>query len=855
MRIPATAMTNHLMWTRSGVVWATWRLQGLAYGFGTQDMKAIVRGHHQALFQGLKGEALLLGLCAELDPVSIVEKMLDGVNIAEHPEWADEVARTLDSLEQVPLGTRAYWLSVPLAAGSIKNRALSAFRAADTQLRDTLAMPRQLPSKAEIDAALRAALDIEERIPSVFKPARATAAEQVWIALHSQHRGLAVDATAPVPASQTTPANFGAKPLQLSDFQLPTAMPNPWIDEGGQSDLGKGSPQLLNPFRRRYLKVQSPHSDAPSYQVIQALVAAPRSGWAVPGVEWISHVEQFNIDVDWALRMTVSPAEDVKRHNKRAEESLKDQYEQQEGTNTITGGGSDLAEVAENLAAFHAALNRSDKEVEVQATILFAVGADTPELAKQKAQFIADDYKRSEFLLEAPLGGQEDLWWAMQPGISTGRIARELTQITTGRDFASAVPMVVTELGDEKGARFGENITTGRRTPILRDLYGNIEADASGSFGVVAELGAGKSVLLKCEAGDTIDRGGRLVAIDRTESREYATFAKSLVADKTTIVDLLNPSYSLDPLRVFGPRLGARMVQSLFAVMLGVKARDSRGVALSRLLEPEYVAAHNITSLGRLLAHLRDLSRTAEVDELLGLIGLIASKDLGEVLFSDGMPALELNSTGIVFLTHGLSLPDRTELENAHLFDEMPLEKIYGRAMYTLLTAIAREVCFDRSQLALFLVDETHHVTASPEGERELKIFLRDGRKHAAAAGLGSHDPADFGDVETRGLIKTRFVMRQGDAILARRALDWLGLDADDDTNLHEVMHNLSPFGPDGKVAPDRRGEGLMRDVRGRIGKFHKTLPERPDRRAAVLSTPSKADPTDEPERKLTVVK
>src|SRR3546814_296637 len=125
-------------------------------------------------------------------------------------------------------------------------------------------------------------------------------------------------------------SSFNKDSLQLSDFQLPAAMPNPWLDEGGQSDLGKNSPQLLNPFRRRYLKVQSPHSEAASYQVIQALVGAPRAGWAVPGVEWISHVEQFNIDVDWALRLTVSPAEDVKRRNKRAEASLKDQYEQQE---------------------------------------------------------------------------------------------------------------------------------------------------------------------------------------------------------------------------------------------------------------------------------------------------------------------------------------------------------------------------------------------------------------------------------------------------------------------------------------------------------------------------------------------
>ena len=43
--------------------------------------------------------------------------------------------------------------------------------------------------------------------------------------------------------------------------------------------------------------------------------------------------------------------------------------------------------------------------------------------------------------------------------------------------------------------------------------------------------------------------------------------------------------------------------------------------------------------------------------------------------------------------------------------------------------------------------------------------------------------------------------------------------------------------------AADRRGEGLVRDQRGRIGKFRKTLPERPDRREAVLSTPSLVAP------------
>ncbi|MFW1063336.1 hypothetical protein ACEV96_24260, partial [Vibrio parahaemolyticus] len=92
--------------------------------------------------------------------------------------------------------------------------------------------------------------------------------------------------------------------------------------------------------------------------------------------------------------------------------------------------------------------------------------------------------------------------------------------------------------------------------------------------------------------------------------------------------------------------------------------RDSRGVALSRLLEPEYVAAHDITSLGRLRAHLKTISST-ESEELSGLINLVASKDIGEVLFNDGLAAVDLKSRALVFLTHGLSLPDKTELEHA----------------------------------------------------------------------------------------------------------------------------------------------------------------------------------------------
>lgn len=852
MRIPTTAMADHLMWTRSGITWATWRLKPLSGGFGTHQMKSMTKLHHQALFQELRGEALLLGLCADLDPVTIVERMLEGVKIGEDTkDWVDEVERTLDALEQVPMGERAFWLSVPMSSANIKDRAWSMIRAADNKVRDIGALPRVLPRETEVAAARRMANEIAERIPAIFEATPATPAENIWIALHNQQRGLAVDGSVPLPSAAKEDASLFE--TDLTQFQLPAGMPNPWLDEGGQSDLAKG--QQFLPFKRKYLKVQSPYADEASYQVLQAIVTGPKAGWRTPGVEWISAVDNLPMDVDFALRLQISPAAEVRKRNKRAEDALKDQYSQQEGTNSITGTGNDLAEVAEALKAYHESLNHSDKEVEAQVTVIFAVAGTTPEEAKLRARVLADQYKAHDFLLEAPLGGQEELWWAMQPGVPTTRLVRELAQITTGRELASGTPIVSSELGDIRGARFGVNITNGRRGQIFRDIEGNNKADISGSFGVVAEKGAGKSVLLKCEFGTTVDRGGRGYAIDRTVAHEYGTFARALRPDHTVIANLLEfededgtvvrPEWNIDPLLMFGPRQGARILQSLFAAMLGIPVLSEQGVFLSSLLEGEYLASHGITSTRKLLQHLeRDLSGSPEANELRMLIKVIASKDIGEVLFNDALPPVDTRATGIVFLTAGLTLPKKMELEQKHLFNEMPIEKRFGRAVYAMLTAVVKQLCFrDKTTLTGAFFDECHAITASPEGAAELTDFYRDDRKHNAFAAVGSHDPEDFGDERARGLIATRYLMRQRDRNLARRALHWFsdGLE-NDEAMLDLVTKNLSPLDPStGKVPPHRRGEGLMLDVAGRMGIFQKTLPENPERRAAVLSTPSEA--------------
>ena len=847
MRIPVTAMTEHLQWTRDGVIWATWRLEGLPKGFGSSEANQWSQAHHRALVQSIIGEFLLLGLTADLDPVVIVNQMLDGVDIAEHPRWAEEALLTLDQLAERPLGKREFWLSVPLRAGSWRNRIRNIGGRADTRMRELLSLPLSPPSPAAVRAALQAAGKIEEALPAAFEPHRASVAEQVWIAAHSQTRGLGLDQAAPAPtgaeaggvAEQYSPAAGAAR------FAPPAVFPNPVLDESGQTDTGNKLARF-DPITRRYLKVQNLREETTSYQVMLTLAGSPKGGWEVPAVDWMGRLDELGVDADWVWRMTTMRGRDARQRNAHAEANLSDQMNQQEGTAAITGSGGALDDAARTLQEYHQGLSRSEKEVEVQGTLIVAVGAPTPEEARDKAKFIAKDFKGLDFTFEIPLGAQEALWWAMQPGIPTERVVREFMEITTGEDFSTLVPLTSSDLGDDRGILFGENITSGTARPVMLDLWGQITGDVSGATGVFGEPGGGKSVTLKSIAGDVHDRGGRFVAIDRTANREYGIFAKSLDPDHTTIVDLTEPEFSLDPLRVFGPRVGASHMQTLFSALLGVPARSASGVLLSELLEPEYAVEHGLTDSGALLAHVRAIAKSdpsdREAKDLAGLMGLYANKQYGAVLFDRDLPPLNLDSRGIVFLTHGVALPEEHEISNPDLFKELALPKLFGRAMYALLISVAREICFaDKNELTLFLVDEVFHITASVEGRQELLTFYRDGRKHAAPVVVASQDARDAGDEISRGLIKNRILMRQTDTDLAIANLEWFhkGFGADRDM-VRIVTEELSPLGANNKVAPDRRGEGLMRDARGRMGKIRKTVSLRQERRTATLSTPEK---------------
>lgn len=836
MKTPTHTMASNLRWTRSGTVWADYLLSGIPYGLRPDKDKKTARALHQALFRALPGESLLLGVCSGLDPAAIVNRMLAG--ITARPEWVAECEATLDTLERIAPGQRIFWLSVPLGSTG-GDRFTAPVKAAFTDLQDWLGMSRSYANPDEIEHRLRQSARIVESIPAAFSPTPATPAQMVWLHQHQRDRGLYRDPIVPV----------------LDDCDLERTLTNPkseaalseaLLDEGGQTDLSAAGRKRWNPIGRRFLKVadQDTAGDTAeaSYQSMLVLADTPDGGMVFPGSEIIGRIDESGLNVDWAMRLNVRSASTVTAENQRALRNLNEQYQQRDAE--VSHAFNMLDRVSRDLAEYVAILESDQLEVEVQSTTIFCVSAPTADGAVSQAKGLAAFMGSVGYKLTQPVGHQETMWWAMQPGVPSSAFVRGYMQITTSRNLAALIPLASNQLGDSKGVLLGLNIasgpmlgldlTCGPSSVILHDLEGGTKRNMSGSLACAGELGSGKSFLLKGLAAAAIERGGRVIVADRTELCEYAKWARAIT--DSVVVDVVDPQWSLDPLRLFEPADASRITQSFLIPLLGINPTGPAGVTLAEVLDPDYLVAHQITGSGMLVRHLESGCAIEGARELARMIKVYSRKKYGRVIFDDTVPTMDLlTARAIVVNTHTLMLPSEQEIAEGHLFDKLIPEKLFGRAAFALIALIARQICFADDTFSVFLLDETHAVTSSQEGEREIIDFLRDGRKHDAAVFLGSHNPmADFGSETLRGLIPVRVVLRQRDRALAIRSLDWLGLDPTDEGLIDLLTKQTSPITSDQKSSEYRLGEYLIRDAAGNIGRGKGLGPQRAETREAA---------------------
>lgn len=853
VRIPATDLVGNLMWTRSGTVWATWRLTGLAYN-GTIEDKRAAAAAHRLLSRCLGGESLWLSCIVPQDPVTVVSRMLDGLDLAATPMWVAECEASLDRMADLGLGERHHWLAVPLPNPG-RRRVAEPARSAWRSLLDLLDAPVRRPDPAEVAARTVQARQVQDLIPAPFHPVPTDYAEQLWLASHAQRRG---QLDLPLPSGDDTATDLLRSAAGLTE---------PLLDEGARTD--QDGPGRLNVLKQRVLKVTDlcgvdSHGFQPSYQALLAVADTPAGGIAFPGSEWLFELDRVGVDVDWAIRVRANARDQVLDRNRKAVRKLNEQFDQREAEGAT--GRHDLDLAAQLLTEYAAIFATDRQEVEIEHTILLAVAAARTDPEQGDAEVNAACQDQAALLakllhdaaglkLERPPGYQAELWWGMQVGVPTSPVVRAYAQVTTSEHFSKLVPFIDIRLGGRTGPVPMVSTSTSRPRPVHLDIAGYPELDIGGDMMIVAEKGAGKSFFQKTLCAQIVARGGQICAIDKSEDGEWERFITQLGSHQ--VVDALHPTHSMDPLRILPGAAGAEVLQSFLVQWLGLDNHGPTGTLLARLLRPAYLEQHRIDSSAALLEHLAGLAaatpggrseaattRLDTVTELHERLAAVASREVARVVFDPTLPPADLSVDALLWRTQGTEQPNSDELLHEHLFRQMPPEKVFGRAYYRLITGTARRLlAADPSREAVFVLDELNDVTENPENVRDIQHIVRRGRRIKGFILAGAHDADDIRDEVLSGLIPTRVLMRHRDENLARRGLRWLGIrehDPDFAGYLETVTTDMSPVLGDTGVPPQRRGECYLRDAFGNFGPARVLPPADPTLAAAVRTTPPK---------------
>ncbi|WP_223281507.1 ATP-binding protein [Streptomyces antnestii] len=859
MKLAIRHIVDNVVWSTSGAVWAIWAVPAEGSRYMGERTREELLNRVTSLVRSLPGAARIYGLCARVDPGEVVARTVAGVDYVKNPHWAEVADAQLrllagDDLDApVEMHRRTLWLAVPLETSGARAELSAAFATAWAELSATLGLPPAPVPAHEVADVQQRARQMAAEFGGGLELHPARPAEIVWMHQHAVARGLDEPLLAESERSELRGSRLVSGVLRAPSH---ADLGHVRILEGGSDEpepertavrgrSARGKGKSAQRVGRRWLQVESEAGS--SYQAHLALAEMPRKFLAAGG-DFLADLDRLPFGVDWVSDLKLVPTQKVAEEIKRKKRDLVDQAEQY-AAQRETGLPEDMHDAAEDLGDLGARAARNSVEVEVQSVTVMTVWGESPAECERRAGALHSRMRGANYRLVRPVGGQEELFALTLPATATPPATRQYTQHQLGEDWAMHGAFTGQSFGDPTGAMIGFSQDVGTVTPTLLDIANAPMQNASASFGIAGDLGGGKSVLLKMIASSIVDRGGRVIAIDRTKRREWAAFAQSAAPGRCQVVDAAKAELSIDPLRVFAdPAVGARYALSYLTVQLGVGPMTEYGALLKRA-----VAQAGTTSfpcMAEVLVALEEMAtgegtRAHNAASLTEWLRVAADEPLAAAVFDPELPVLDLacgmSSDFVVITTAGLTLPPREAVTHPELMRNQPLEALIGRAVLYLIAAIGREVAFADTRFTLIPLDEAYWLTSSAEGQALVDEIVYDGRKHGAGVGLGCHDVRELGSDTTLGLLAYRFISRTCDPVLAARGLEWLGLPGDDPDLLRTVTTDLSPFG---KKA--RAGEILGRDPRMQIGRFKVLVPGVERLLADIFTHPEATASTDQ---------
>ncbi|MBV8347284.1 MAG: hypothetical protein JOZ49_07050, partial [Mycolicibacterium sp.] len=625
---PTVSVMGNLRRMRSGAIWADYRLSGLPYGYTSDERKYDTMIHHKNLMRALPNNSVIAGLIAAMNPDEILARAMAGTDVDAHPRWREECEGKHDFFSSTVHATeRIFTLSFPVIDPDVVSD-LTGLGSVGRRSRER--------DRAELAKAADIAAGIVSRLPSVFDLQPLTAAQMVWLWNRALSRGALPEVFPPAVASNVS--------LPAGAFALAK------LDEGERrGEVNRWRPSSFAPL----VKISQPGRivAGDSWQTLLAIESLPLEGLQFPGSEFFTLADRVSgFDVDWAVRINKTSRQQAIARNTKNLRRLAEQVDERD--TEVSFAQDTLHEQVALLGEYNGHLENNDDEIEVALCPIFAVGAASRAECEDGALKLVREFERNRITLVAPLGGQRELWAAMNPGGANLRAVSDFSHPTISEFAAASVPCATNSVGDAQGPIIALNLSGRRNQPVHLEWWREPLKDASSAVAIAGELGAGKTWLIMFMLFHLVDIGGQFLAIDRTDSGEYARPASTL--SKRCVVDLIRPEWSMDPLRTFPADIGVDAAVELLTPLFECEANSPMGMTLGELLRPEW----GVRSIPDLLDRLQtgvDAGRLpggkalpAGWDELHRHLSYWSGRRYAAALFDPNLPPLDLDAEGIV---------------------------------------------------------------------------------------------------------------------------------------------------------------------------------------------------------------
>jgi hypothetical protein len=152
MRVPIRHIVDNLLWSASGTVWSVFRVTPTSNRYAPARARAELVSRLTSMVRQLEGAPRWYGLAAQIDAGEVGGRMVEGIDLARHPAWAQTVDACFDLIADQEMFRRTHWLAIPLKAPTKRAAWAGQMAAAWTEVADLLGMAPVPVSEWEVSA-------------------------------------------------------------------------------------------------------------------------------------------------------------------------------------------------------------------------------------------------------------------------------------------------------------------------------------------------------------------------------------------------------------------------------------------------------------------------------------------------------------------------------------------------------------------------------------------------------------------------------------------------------------------------------------------------------------------------------